>query len=116
MLYACAEKSSYTSYVFSQTTLLCEIHPVQSLIVTFIGTLIFTLIKPPSNVASRTLNNELFSKILDKYYVETREQEYVFAYFSFGLVAIIEKWIEKDCVDDINMIANIMKNVIGYQK
>ena len=62
------------------------------------------------------LYNELFSKILDKYYVETGEQEYIFAYFSFGLVAIIEKWIEKDCVDDINMIANIMKNVIGYQK
>ena len=64
----------------------------------------------------RKLYNELFSKILDKYYVETGEQEYVFAYFSFGLVAIIEKWIEKDCVDDINMIASIMKNVIGYQK
>lgn len=62
------------------------------------------------------LYNELFSKILDKYYVETGEQEYIFAYFSFGLVAIIEKWIEKDCVDDINMIASIMKNVIGYQK
>ena len=64
----------------------------------------------------RKLYNEIFSKILDKFYIKTNEQEYVFAYFSFGLVAIIEKWIEKDCVDDINMIANIMKNVIGYQK
>jgi AcrR family transcriptional regulator len=62
------------------------------------------------------LYNEIFSKILDRYYVETHEQEYVFAYFSFGLVAIVEKWISKDCVDDIEMIANIMKNVVGYKK
>ena len=62
------------------------------------------------------LYKELFSKILDKYCVETKEQEYVFAYFSFGLVSIIEKWIEKDCEDDIYFIANIMKRVIGHQK
>ena len=66
--------------------------------------------------AFRKLYNEIFSKILDKYYIKTNEQEYVFAYFSFGLVAIIEKWIENNCKDDVNMIANIMKNVIGYQK
>ena len=48
--------------------------------------------------------------------VGTDEKEYVFTYFSFGLVAIIEKWIEKDCEDDILKIAGIMKNVIGYRK
>jgi hypothetical protein len=62
------------------------------------------------------LYKDFFSKILDKYCVETKEQEYVFAYFSFGLVSIIEKWIEKDCEDDIYFIANIMKRVIGHQK
>jgi AcrR family transcriptional regulator len=64
----------------------------------------------------RKLYNEIFSKILDKYYIEIDEKEYVFAYFSFGLVAIIEKWIENNCNDDIDMIANVMKKVIGYQK
>lgn len=62
------------------------------------------------------LYNELFSKILDKYYVEAHEQEYIFAYFSVGLVAIVEKWISKDCKDDIEMIANIMKKVISHGK
>ena len=62
------------------------------------------------------LYNDIFSKILDKYQVETNEQEYTFAYFSFGLVAIIDKWIENNCEDDIDMIANIMKKVIGYHK
>ena len=62
------------------------------------------------------LYKDFFSKILDKYCIETKEQEYVFVYFSFGLVSIIEKWIEKDCEDDIYFIANIMKRVIGHQK
>ena len=56
----------------------------------------------------------LFKVILDKYGVVEEEKEYVFAYFSYGLVAIIEKWIEKDCKDDIYKIANIMKKLIGY--
>ena len=66
--------------------------------------------------AFRKLYNEIFSKILDKYFIKPNEQEYVFAYFSFGLVAIIEKWIENNCKDDVNMVASIMKKLIGYQK
>ena len=58
----------------------------------------------------------LFSVILDKFGVPKEEQEYVFAFFSFGLVAIIQKWIENDCEDDISKIAAIMKNMIGYNK
>ena len=61
------------------------------------------------------LYKELFSKILDKYGVEESKKEYIFSYFSLGLVAIIQKWIEKDCVDDIDMIANIIKKVIRYE-
>ena len=61
------------------------------------------------------LYKELFSKILDKYGVDNCEKEYIFSYFSLGLVAIIQKWIEKDCVDDIKTIANIMKKVIKHE-
>ena len=64
---------------------------------------------------SELLYKELFSKILDKYGVEKSEKEYIFSYFSLGLVAIIQKWIERDCQDDIEMIANIMKKVIRYE-
>ena len=58
------------------------------------------------------LYNDIFSKILDKYQVGTDEQEYIFSFFSFGLVAIIEKWIENNCNEDVDMIASIMKKVI----
>ena len=62
------------------------------------------------------LYNDIFSKILDRYQVGTNEQEYIFSYFSFGLVAIIDKWIENNCEDDIEMIASIMKKVIRYKQ
>jgi AcrR family transcriptional regulator len=62
------------------------------------------------------LYNDIFSKILDKYQVGTDEQKYIFSFFSFGLVAIIDKWIENNCEDDIETLASIMKRVIGYQK
>ena len=58
---------------------------------------------------------QLFSKILDKYGVAKEEQEYIFSYFSLGLVAIIQKWIEKDCVDEVEKIASIMKKVVRYE-
>lgn len=61
------------------------------------------------------LYNNIFSIILDKYGVLNEEKEYIFAYFSFGLVAIIQKWIENDCEDDPYKIAEIMKKVIRYE-
>ena len=62
------------------------------------------------------LYNSLFKGILDKYGVLENEKEYILSYFSFGLVAIVQKWIEKDCEDDVYMIAEIMKKVIGHER
>ena len=61
------------------------------------------------------LYNQIFTKILDKYGVSKEEQEYIFSFFSFGLVAILQKWIEKDCNDDVKKIAEIMKKVIKHE-
>jgi AcrR family transcriptional regulator len=66
--------------------------------------------------AFQKLYNSLFKGILDKYGVLENEKEYIFSYFSFGLVAIVQKWIEKDCEDDVYMIAEIMKKVIGHER
>lgn len=60
------------------------------------------------------LYNELFSVILDKYGVKEEEKEYIFAFFSFGLVAVIQKWIENDCKEDIEKMVELMKKVIMY--
>ena len=62
----------------------------------------------------KKLYTELFSVILDRYGVLESQKEYIFSYFSFGLVAVIQKWIENDCKDDIEKMAMIMKKVIIY--
>ena len=61
------------------------------------------------------LYKSLFEIILDKYGVVDEEKEYVFTYFSSGVLAIIDKWIEKDCMDDVYKISEIIKKVIGYE-
>lgn len=61
------------------------------------------------------LYNTLFEIILDKYGVADDEKEYVFAYFSFGVLAIVNKWIERDCEDDVHSISNLIKKLIGYE-
>lgn len=63
--------------------------------------------------AFKKMYDELFKIILDKYYVPDDEKEYTFAFFSFGLVSIIQKWVKEDCSDDVEKIAQIMKKVIG---
>lgn len=60
------------------------------------------------------LYDELFSIILDKYGVPGEDKEYVFSFFSFGLVAIIQKWIENDCKDEIEKMAKLMKDLISH--
>lgn len=66
--------------------------------------------------AYKELYKNLFEIILDKYGVLDEEKEYVFVYFSFGVLAIIDKWIEKDCKDDVYKIANLIKKLIGYEE
>ena len=64
--------------------------------------------------AFKKLYTELFSVILDRYGVLESQKEYIFSYFSFGLVAVIQKWIENDCKDDIEEMAKLMRNLIGH--
>lgn len=66
------------------------------------------------NKIFNNMYNNIFSIILDKYGVKEKEKEYIFSYFSSGLISIILKWIEKDCIEEIEFIANIIKRVIRY--
>jgi AcrR family transcriptional regulator len=65
--------------------------------------------------AFNVLYKNIFEVILEKYGVSDEEKPYVFAYFTNGSLAIIDKWIENDCKDDMYKIIEITKNVIGYK-
>lgn len=68
-----------------------------------------------SQGAFQKMYAELFQVILEKYGVSKKDREYVFAFFSFGVVAIIQKWITYDCKEDVYTICEIIKKCIGYK-
>jgi AcrR family transcriptional regulator len=68
-----------------------------------------------NDYARETLYNSLFNKILDIYEVKDEDKEYIFAYYTQGTLAIILKWVEKDCVDSIEKISKLIIEVINYR-
>ena len=59
--------------------------------------------------------DEIFAVILDKYGVLKEEKDFVFAYYTSGVIAIIKKWLENDCIDNISFISNLIIKLINYK-
>ena len=58
---------------------------------------------------------ESFSPALTHFGVSEKDKKYVFAFYTQGTVAIIGKWLEDNCRDDIDMIIDlIMKHTMAY--
>lgn len=64
--------------------------------------------------AFEKLYRSIFSVILDKFGVREDEKQYVFSFYTQGTLAIIMKWIENDCRDEIDRIVSIIIDLIGY--
>ena len=64
--------------------------------------------------AFKKLYKSIFSVILDKFGVREDEKQYVFSFYTQGTLAIIMKWIENDCTDEIDRIVSIIIDLIGY--
>ena len=57
----------------------------------------------------------IFSPALTYFGVKESEKKYVFAFYTQGTVAIIGKWLEDNCRDDIDMIIDlIMRHTLAY--
>ncbi len=58
---------------------------------------------------------KIFSPALTHFGVPEKEKKYVFAFYTQGTVAIIGKWLEDNCRDDIDMIIDlIMRHTMAY--
>lgn len=57
---------------------------------------------------------ELFSPILDTYGVPASEKPYVFEFFTKGTLAIVIRWLEDGCRDELGFIAELIIRVIGH--
>lgn len=59
----------------------------------------------------------IFSPALSHFGVDEREKKYVFAFYTSGTVAIIGKWLEEGCRDEIDGIIDlIMRHTMAYEK
>ena len=57
----------------------------------------------------------IFSPALTNFGVKENEKKYVFAFYTQGTVAIIGKWLEDNCKDDIDLIIDlIMRHTLAY--
>lgn len=51
---------------------------------------------------------EIFEPTLTKYNVKENEKDYIFNFYTSGVLAIIKVWIENDCADEISNIVSLI--------
>ena len=59
--------------------------------------------------------NKFFYPALNAFNVNEKEKPYIFEYFTKGVVAIINKWIEKGCEDSVEFITKLIIDCVGYK-
>ena len=61
------------------------------------------------------MRENVFLPILSKFNIPSNKSIYLLEYFTRGVAAIINQWLEFDCKDDISFIANIIIDCINFQ-
>ena len=65
-------------------------------------------------MALNEMYRSIFSPAMTHFGVREAEKQYVFAFYMQGTVALIEKWLENDCRDDVDEIIRlIMKHTMA---
>jgi len=59
--------------------------------------------------------DKFFYPALKAFHVDEKEKLYIFEYFTKGVVAIIKKWIEKECEDSVDFITKLIIDCVGYK-
>lgn len=63
--------------------------------------------------AYRQLFQTVFSPILSRFGVAKEEHEYIMAFYRHGLAAVLMKWVDSDCRDSAEQIAQIIQRCVG---
>ena len=58
--------------------------------------------------------NYIFYPAISQFINNENEKTYFLEFFTQGIVAIVHKWIELDCVTDINTMIDIIKKCVNY--
>ena len=67
--------------------------------------------------AFRKMYKDIFDPALDTFNVDEKEKKYVFEFYTKGSLAIIQKWVEEDCKDDIDFVVSLIaKHTFANEK
>lgn len=58
---------------------------------------------------------EIFEPALRKFNISKNDEQYIFEFFTQGILSIIMKWISLDCQDEIEHIQNIILNCVNAE-
>lgn len=58
---------------------------------------------------------QFFYPAINAFNVGEKEKPYIFEFFTKGVVAIIKKWIEKECEDSVDFIIKLIVDCVGYR-
>lgn len=67
--------------------------------------------------ASKTFEKmykEFFKPVLDKFDIEENEKRLVFDFYSGGILAVVRRWIESDCKDEIERVVKVITDCVGH--
>lgn len=64
-----------------------------------------------SDVTFTRLYKSIFLPVLISSGTKEEERDYIFNFYMNGVVSIINKWLEKDCEDDVELIIDIIERL-----
>lgn len=58
----------------------------------------------------------IFYPIMERLKVEENKRDYILAYYTHGVIAIVEQWLKNDCKESIDEICDIIINCVPRSK
>ena len=68
------------------------------------------------NAAYKKMYDQILYPAISQFVTQENERVYQLEFFTRGVVAIINKWIELDCATEIEELIGIIKKCIGYHE
>ncbi len=62
----------------------------------------------------RKMYNEIFYPAISQFIIKESDRVYKLEYFTRGVAAIVHKWLELDCAEEIDELVKIIKDCVGY--
>ena len=62
------------------------------------------------------LKKHILNPILERFEIPPAHRPYYIAYYIEGIIAIIKEWLQQDCADTVEVIADIIEKCVGTDR